>query len=80
MNSAYDIESRDGHEDLSRVNGSDALPPECIRAIEEMGSYLASDLEPSDREQFIAHIRNCGACHEKLMALELVIHLARKPL
>jgi hypothetical protein len=60
---------------LRRRKGKVAIPATCDVTIDEMGAYLSGDLAGGRREQFIAHIRNCSECHDKLLALELSLSL-----
>jgi hypothetical protein len=49
-------------------------------AIDLMGLYLAHDMTASQRAMFVAHIRGCPSCHEKLLALEIYLRVAaRRP-
>jgi hypothetical protein len=52
----------------------DVTPATCDVTIDEMGAYLSGDLA-GGREQFIAHIRSCSECHDKLLVLELSLSL-----
>jgi hypothetical protein len=48
---------------------------DCSSVIDQMGAYLAGDLRDRGRERFCVHIRKCAECHDKLLALELVLCL-----
>jgi hypothetical protein len=48
----------------------------CENAIDLMGVYLAHEMKFSERDQFVNHIRQCPLCHEKLLALEIYLHVA----
>jgi hypothetical protein len=50
----------------------------CENAIDLMGVYLAHDMNVSQRELFVDHIRHCPECHEKLLALEMYLHIVAK--
>jgi anti-sigma factor RsiW len=53
----------------------DVTPATCDVTIDEMGAYLSGDLAGGRRNQFIAHIRNCSECHDKVLVLELSLSL-----
>lgn len=48
---------------------------DCDRAIDLFAAYLARELPDSDREFFHSHVWGCGDCHDKLLALEIHVHL-----
>jgi putative zinc finger protein len=50
----------------------------CVEAIDLMGLYLAHELGVRQRDRFVNHIRSCSACHEKLLALEIYLHVGAK--
>jgi hypothetical protein len=50
----------------------------CEEAIDLMGVYLAHEMKLSERDQFVKHIRQCPLCHEKLLALEIYLHIAAR--
>lgn len=50
-------------------------PLTCAEAIELMGVYLAHEMTFQQRDAFVAHLRGCEACHDKLLTLEIQLHL-----
>jgi Putative zinc-finger len=57
----------------------DDVPPECVEAIDQIGEYLAAELDESRKANFIHHMQNCRDCHDKLIALEAALYLASEP-
>lgn len=51
-------------------------PLTCEQAIDRFGDYLANDLPPELRKAFIEHLRMCESCHDKLLVLELYLHIS----
>jgi hypothetical protein len=51
----------------------------CPESIDLFAPYLAHDLAPEAMEAFLAHVRGCPRCHEKLLALETYLALAGDP-
>jgi hypothetical protein len=49
--------------------------PACSQAIDLFPDHLAAALTPADRAALVAHLRGCEDCHDKLIALELYVHL-----
>jgi putative zinc finger protein len=52
---------------------------DCDDAITAFADYLAHDLPPTELEAFLGHLRGCGRCGEKLLALELYLHMMAGP-
>jgi hypothetical protein len=48
----------------------------CTQAIDLMGAYLAHEMTFWQRSSFVDHIRGCPDCHDKLLLLEIHLHLA----
>lgn len=54
---------------------------DCNATIDQFGAYLANAFScEDDRQSFIREIRRCPICHDKLLALELVIFLEAETL
>src|SRR4051812_31487010 len=51
----------------------------CDEAIDLMGMYLARELTGDRMERFVTHLRGCEVCHDKLLSLELHLHLNGGP-
>jgi hypothetical protein len=50
----------------------------CYETVILMGDFLAREMPQVTRDCFVAHIRRCSPCHEKLLALELYLKSASR--